>query len=814
MVCRLAAAPPIGAQTTAAELTGVVVGPGGAGTLVTLSHTGTTTVKAFQLSGPPRVVIDLQGLQHGLPQTDFGGVAGSGIGAIRTSQFDATTVRVVLDLDRAVRYSVERKGGRVEISLATRAAAFTPWSAARTAPLAVPDTRIASLPTPSVTLGAAEAQAPKGPGVTPLPMVVPRADSSSAADSTVSDDTVVRETAEELQTDSAAVVAEAARADSTAVAADSVSSTEAARAREPDSPPVTTDPPDTMPTTTAVSERVSANRRAGGAAPRRARPDTAAAGVSEPEAKAARAVSGAAARTEQSVVSGAALPTPSGQDVVITTVTRIAGATLYIDRGSESGVLMQDTLRLIAVEDDERGGPQLRVLASAEGRAVLEFIGAPVQITRGDKLSLVHATPARADETLLDIYSRAFPNGAAPAGTRAEVVRAGPQSAGRLLIDLNAIQSTTKWSDSVESGSVSRTFLTPTARFIGSVTNLPGGFRLESNLRGSYRYATGGVSLSNQQSLRVYELSLDRSTEGLQVRLGRFYSPYESFSGYWDGGVVRVGSDDLGAGILLGFQPDAWNESFSVDIPKMSLFVDLERRSQNGGFRADWSAHRLMPRNGLETHTFLGWSQRLWWKRLTVSNELQLDQNSVEGGWVVSEFQTNTSMSLGARTQVYARVSRRQPYYYWVAEDPFSYLRDGAGLGMTVAVSDAVVGGDVTFNHSELRGTLRAFSGSLQLPAMAGGWSSSTYATWWSDKYSSGASLSPTFSRAFGDVNARMGYRYYWSESAFNTLGTHGFDGTLIFPAGPGLRATLQASGQWGGNLRNLRLYSSLWKTF
>ncbi|MCA9736990.1 MAG: AMIN domain-containing protein [Gemmatimonadetes bacterium] len=665
------------AQEPQGHLRGIQVQATGQGTQVLLTTTGLQAVRAFRLSGPARVVVDLSGLDHDLERTDFAGVRGSGIARIRSSQFDETTVRVVLDLERAVAHRLEREGDAVVVHLDTGPVRFAAW-----------------------TVGVVDATTPLPPAPDPAPSA-------------------------------------AARAASPVVEPHAVS------ARVPDATPA-------------------------------------------PETR---------------------------QDVVVTTVTRIAGSTLYVDRGTESGLMADDTLALLAVDDAEQGGRRLHVLAAAEARAVLEFVGAPVQVTRGDRVRLSHEGQGRPAETLIDVYARAFPEGAAPAAATEVDATRSARASGRLLVDLNAVQSSTHWSDSTESGTVSRTFVTPTARLMGTVTDLPGGLRLQANLRGSYRHASGGIALANQRSLRVYELSLDRETERLQVRLGRFYSPYESFSGYWDGGVIRVGGRELGGGVLVGFQPDAWNEGFSTQLPKVSAFVDLERRTEGSGFRADGSIHRLMPREGQAAHTFLGWSQRLWWSRLTVSNDLQVDQDVNDGGWRLTELQANATLRVRTATQLYARLTRRQPYYYWLPGDPFSYLRDGAGVGASVALGGAVVGADASVNRSDVRGTSHALSGSVQLRG-PGAWSTNTYLTWWSDGLGTGTTLSPTLSRSLGDVDARFGYRFYRTDSAFNRLTTHGVDGSVTFPLREGLRASVQGSGQWGGNLRNLRLYSSLWKTF
>lgn len=82
----------------------------------------------FALSGPPRVVVDIQNATLDLPARSFTGLDRGGVRGVRTSQHAPDVVRVVLDLDRETRYQVERVGGGLRISLASGATAFQPWS--------------------------------------------------------------------------------------------------------------------------------------------------------------------------------------------------------------------------------------------------------------------------------------------------------------------------------------------------------------------------------------------------------------------------------------------------------------------------------------------------------------------------------------------------------------------------------------------------------------------------------------------------------------------------------------------------------------
>lgn len=82
----------------------------------------------FALSGPARVVVDIADARLDLPARRFDGLDRGGVRAVRTSQHDETTVRVVLDLDRETGYRVERVPAGLRISLESGATAFQPWS--------------------------------------------------------------------------------------------------------------------------------------------------------------------------------------------------------------------------------------------------------------------------------------------------------------------------------------------------------------------------------------------------------------------------------------------------------------------------------------------------------------------------------------------------------------------------------------------------------------------------------------------------------------------------------------------------------------
>jgi type IV pilus assembly protein PilQ len=93
----------------------------------------------FALQGPPRVVVDIAGARSDLSAPRYDGIDRGGVKGVRSSQHAADVVRLVLDLDRDIRYTVTRVPEGLRISLESGAQGFQPWSsgapsAARPAP--------------------------------------------------------------------------------------------------------------------------------------------------------------------------------------------------------------------------------------------------------------------------------------------------------------------------------------------------------------------------------------------------------------------------------------------------------------------------------------------------------------------------------------------------------------------------------------------------------------------------------------------------------------------------------------------------------
>jgi type IV pilus assembly protein PilQ len=134
------------------EVTGVSVqaAPGRADVIINVR--GAVEVRDFMLQGPDRLVLDVVGARlRGNPISDYDGVKRGGVLNLRFAQYKPDVVRIVLDLDRAMDYHVERVADAIKVSFGTDQS-FLAWSSndvrtskaavAKAAPRGEPEVRL------------------------------------------------------------------------------------------------------------------------------------------------------------------------------------------------------------------------------------------------------------------------------------------------------------------------------------------------------------------------------------------------------------------------------------------------------------------------------------------------------------------------------------------------------------------------------------------------------------------------------------------------------------------------------------------------
>src|SRR4051794_752152 len=110
------------------EVTGVSVqaAPGRADVIINVR--GAVEVRDFMLQGPDRLVLDVVGARlKGNPISDYDGIKRGGVLNLRFAQYKPDVVRIVLDLDRAMDYHVERVADAIKVSFGTDQS-FLAWS--------------------------------------------------------------------------------------------------------------------------------------------------------------------------------------------------------------------------------------------------------------------------------------------------------------------------------------------------------------------------------------------------------------------------------------------------------------------------------------------------------------------------------------------------------------------------------------------------------------------------------------------------------------------------------------------------------------
>ncbi len=528
-------------------------------------------------------------------------------------------------------------------------------------------------------------------------------------------------------------------------------------------------------------------------------------------------------------------PSVLAQDTVITVrVTYVAGQNVYLDVGRDQGVMPGDTLRLY------REGAlvgEMTVVSSIADRSVTTFAGEPFPVTRGGTFQL-RATVLPPEESAVPdpenpvepqpepevlVEQQPEPDGAAPSRERARVRRrAGPKVSGRVMLSLNALQSQTSWAG-VASGSVKRTFLTPSMNLQLNVRDLPSGMRFRTRLRTDYRYTTSR-SIEPTLSVRAYEVLVEKDFDQFAVQAGRFSNRYASYGGYWDGLLVHYGNRRSGVGTALGFMPDRSNEGFTSEMPRYGGFAHFEVGDRSGlRYGANLSFNEIRPTNDLLNHRFAGLSHDLRWQTLALRNDVQLDRDPETGDWVASRLQVRASYELARGLRLHGRYAIRRPYSIYRVQRVISYRRDQANAGVSVYTRGITVGGNVAFNffEDEFQGRIddgRTLSGYAQVPQVGlGGLSFMTTASYWQageDDEGSSFFFTTGVSRYLGQARVRVQYQFYRTVTLADPFVTH--SGTLyaVVPLGRGFYTSSNVRLQRSTALRSVALYTSLWYTF
>ena len=116
------------AAASPAEMREVRIASEGMETEITVVVGGPATPRHMMLSNPPRLLLDLQGVNRGLARRHYDRIDRGGVLGIRSTQFRPETVRLIFDLERETAYRVTADSGAVRVTFENPGPAFSPWS--------------------------------------------------------------------------------------------------------------------------------------------------------------------------------------------------------------------------------------------------------------------------------------------------------------------------------------------------------------------------------------------------------------------------------------------------------------------------------------------------------------------------------------------------------------------------------------------------------------------------------------------------------------------------------------------------------------
>lgn len=122
------------------SVTEVTITPMATQTSILIAAEDISEYRSFAMEGPHRLVVDLMGVTHALPQDDFAALNRGGIVSMRSSQYADDVVRIVFVLDRRLAYNVVDDARGLRIQLDNPVGDFEPWSSATPAPTFDPTT--------------------------------------------------------------------------------------------------------------------------------------------------------------------------------------------------------------------------------------------------------------------------------------------------------------------------------------------------------------------------------------------------------------------------------------------------------------------------------------------------------------------------------------------------------------------------------------------------------------------------------------------------------------------------------------------------
>ena len=493
-------------------------------------------------------------------------------------------------------------------------------------------------------------------------------------------------------------------------------------------------------------------------------------------------------------------------------VVEIAGANLYLNIGTAQGLGATDTLAVRRAPGGPRVGT-LAVMAATETRAMVGFVGQPFPVTRGDSLVLVptRSAPAGVGGAAPAAAAPPPPPRTRPTGPRREEV--GTSVSGSAALDVLGNHTTTV-GFGADPERATRDFTVPSLRFQMTAANLPGGGQFSLSARGTQQEGTTTL-FDRSTVLRVYDAHYQQDLSSVRVMAGRFFNPYERFSGVWDGALVRVGgARGLGVGVAGGFQPRSGDEAFTTSVPKLAAFAGFRTSGGIASWDADLSAHIWRPSDGTADRTFVGWSQRLRVSGVRLDHLMEFDRNAT-GAWTLGRFYARAGVPLTSGLELSADYWRDQLNWWDVQPDSVVVpSRERASTGLSYGSRGVWVSADVTLLLSGTQVDGHTYSGSLRFPLLGDRISLSGTGSYWTRGTTSGVVASPSLAWRLGAARPSLTYEFFRSATAGTAVVSHSGIASVSLPLAQRLQWLLQLRARFGQNLQSAGLYSSLRVTF
>jgi hypothetical protein len=482
---------------------------------------------------------------------------------------------------------------------------------------------------------------------------------------------------------------------------------------------------------------------------------------------------------------------------------------VYLTIGTEQGAQSGDTLTVYASDTDPTPLGILVLTAAARARSVATMLEPSFDLASGDEIFIplapVVAAAEPADQPVVPDVEVAQASQATETG--------GPSMSGRISFNVDARETRTSWEGDLF-GTTRRRFATPVTSLSLRIADLPGGLRVETNMRASYRYSDG-VAIQPERSVRIYNATAIKTFENapIEFRLGRFYNPYEPYSAYWDGALVRVGGrSGPGIGVVAGFAPQRGNEGFSQDVTKITGFADYSVRGGSWRYSTDLSFHAVRSDvAGLFDQTFAGWSQQLSLGRITFNQRLRVDREQGTSTWSLAQLRVRTGIAITGPLRLNIGYSRMRPGLLRGLLPVLSPERQEITAGFSIFEGRRSLMFDVgtTRRADEERGlsfsgSASTYLGSLQIYASGRHWSRAGMST---------IAAAPGIGFAWGWLATRLGYQRYQTRSTETFTSQSGRVDFTATPTG-GFWITLGGEQQWGSTFEGTRLRFSVGRSF